>query len=253
MKHKRYSEDALIQLFQRNSPVADLHEIKIVLGSRSTMTVFRKLKPLSYFTSYSHNGIYYSLERYMSFDENGVCSFGQIHFSKFGTLMQTCAILVNNSISGCTISELEKTVHVTCRETLLRLYKRGNVSRQKLDRSWLYCHADMTIAERQRRNREQKRLNWPSNQWLTEEVGINLKDAIIRFSKTLDEKQKRLYAGLESAKLGHGGDRKMSSLLGLHVQTVAKGRQEAISGDFVVERVRKIGGGRKLSEKKRQR
>jgi hypothetical protein len=39
-----------------------------------------------------------------------------------------------------------------------------------------------------------------------------LKAAIILFFSLLDEKQRRLFAGLESAKMGHGGDYKMATL-----------------------------------------
>jgi len=59
-----------------------------------------------------------------------------------------------------------------------------------------------------------------------------------------------LYAGLESFKLGYGGDRKIANLLGLNTHTVAKGRRGLFSQDFESERVRKEGGGRKPVEKK---
>jgi hypothetical protein len=80
-----------------------------------------------------------------------------------------------------------------------------------------------------------------------------LKAAIILFFSLLDEKQRRLYAGLESLKLGHGGDRKISDLLGMDVGTVATGRQDLLRQDFEVERVRRAGAGRKPVEKKRRR
>ena len=67
----------------------------------------------------------------------------------------------------------------------------------------------------------------------------------------LDERQRRLYAGLESLKLGHGGDAYIASLLGMDPHTVARGRQELISGDLSPKRVRAKGGGRILQEKKR--
>ena len=67
----------------------------------------------------------------------------------------------------------------------------------------------------------------------------------------LDERQRRLYAGLESLKLGHGGDTYISSLLGMDPHTVARGRQELINGDLSSKRVRAKGGGRILQEKKR--
>lgn len=43
---------------------------------------------------------------------------------------------------------------------------------------------------------------------------------------TLDEHQRRLYVGLESEKIGHGGDRHLAQITGMSVHTIAKGRQE---------------------------
>jgi hypothetical protein len=71
------------------------------------------------------------------------------------------------------------------------------------------------------------------------------------FLSLLDEKQGRLYAGLESIKQGHGGDKKIARLFGLDVHTVAKGRKELWSGEIGLDKVRRTGGGRKSLEKKR--
>jgi len=54
----------------------------------------------------------------------------------------------------------------------------------------------------------------------------------------LDEQQRRLYAGLESLKLGRGGDRQLSDFLGLAPHTVARGRQQLLAQDVEVDRVR---------------
>ena len=77
----------------------------------------------------------------------------------------------------------------------------------------------------------------------------DLKAAIIIFFSLLDEKQRRLYAGLESFKWGHGGDLKIASLLGLDPKTVARGRKELNSGEIDPERVRKQGAGRRSVKK----
>ena len=69
---------------------------------------------------------------------------------------------------------------------------------------------------------------------------------------TLDERQRRLYAGLEAVQLGHGGDRFLSLITGLSAKTVACGRREL--DDLVMPgRVRQPGGGRLQLEKKRGR
>ena len=44
-----------------------------------------------------------------------------------------------------------------------------------------------------------------------------LKAAVILFFSLLDEKQRRLYAGLEAVRIGHGGDRRVAELLGVDV------------------------------------
>lgn len=70
------------------------------------------------------------------------------------------------------------------------------------------------------------------------------------FLSLLDEKQRRLYAGLESIKQGHGGGKKIARLFGLDVHTVAKGGKELWSGEMELDKVRRGGGGRKSLEKK---
>lgn len=69
---------------------------------------------------------------------------------------------------------------------------------------------------------------------------------------TLDERQQRLYVGLESQKLGHGGDRRLALITGLSVNTIAKGRRE-LEAMEASDWVRHPGGGRLRTEKKIRR
>ncbi len=68
----------------------------------------------------------------------------------------------------------------------------------------------------------------------------------------LDEQQRRWYAAVESAKLGHGGDRTLSRITGLNVDTIRRGREELADSlkDRPANRVRLPGGGRPAVEKK---
>jgi hypothetical protein len=68
----------------------------------------------------------------------------------------------------------------------------------------------------------------------------------------LDEQQRRWYAAVESAKLGYGGDRYVSLITGLHVDTIRRGRQELAESleDRPADRVRLPGGGQPAVEKK---
>ena len=68
----------------------------------------------------------------------------------------------------------------------------------------------------------------------------------------LDEQQRRLYAALESKRIGHGGDRLLSLITGLNVETIRQGRHEldADLADTPLHRIRRPGGGRPPVEKK---
>jgi hypothetical protein len=80
------------------------------------------------------------------------------------------------------------------------------------------------------------------------------KALLILFCSMLNEKQRRLYAGMESLKLGHGGDAHIASILGMDPHTVAKGRRELMDADLTAtDRLRAPGAGRPSQEKKRHK
>ena len=60
------------------------------------------------------------------------------------------------------------------------------------------------------------------------------------FLSRLDEQQRRWYVGLESKKIGRGGDRLLSLITGIHVGTIRRGRRELddFLGDRPADRVR---------------
>lgn len=88
-----------------------------------------------------------------------------------------------------------------------------------------------------------------------------IEEAMRRFYDGLNEKDRRLYAGIEALKFGHGGKAYISQVLGCSRNTVMKGAKEVtglsehevhdrIGGDKRKVRVRKAGGGRYSYEKK---
>lgn len=68
----------------------------------------------------------------------------------------------------------------------------------------------------------------------------------------LDEQQRRWFAGLESKKIGHGGDTIVARITGLHVDTIRRGREELDAGltDRPIDRIRRPGAGRPPVQKK---
>ncbi len=68
------------------------------------------------------------------------------------------------------------------------------------------------------------------------------------FYRSLNEKDRRRYAGLEAEKLGHGGISYISEILGCDRKTVSKGIEELLDPpNLDASRVRKKGGTAKLS------
>ena len=249
MKKAKISVEELLERF-KSQKVMNLIEIKSTLNTQSTMSVFRKLKQISYLTSYSHRGKYYTLRDKAEFDKKGLWFYHSVRFSEYGTLLDTAEVFIDLSEIGYSARELSEELAVDVQETLLSLFKKGKVSREKVTGVYVYLSGNPAVKERQFLLR-QKIESIPSEGLSLDALNHELKAGIILFFSILDERQRRLYAGLEAFKFGHGGDSRIADLLGLDVHTVAKGRQELFSRDFETRRVRKKGGGRKPVEKKR--
>jgi hypothetical protein len=247
-----FSTDPLLRLL-RAKTIATLPDLQRALGSQVPLTVFRKLKELGYRTSYSHRGRFYTLDRIARFDRQGLWSHDSVWFSRYGTLVDTADAFGNRSPAGYFVAELEDVLHVSVQDPLLQLTEQQRISRQLVSGLYWYCSSDPAARQRPLQTR-QAALSAPSvsdSVIAAESVSDELKAGMILFYSLLDEKQRRLYAGLEALKLGRGGDRRISDLLGLDPHTVAKGRRELLSQEVQLERVRQPGGGRKPTEKKR--
>jgi hypothetical protein len=54
----------VLRRFLLRKRIATLQQLKQLLGTGADITVFRKLKELSYRTSYSHRGRFYTLDEF---------------------------------------------------------------------------------------------------------------------------------------------------------------------------------------------
>ena len=231
---------------------ATMGDLKKVLGTDVRMTVFRKMRELRLRTSYSHRGKYYALEKTMKFDDIGLWSSKSVWFSSYGTLLETAKVFVMQSTKGYSIIELGNILHVCVKESLINLFKRKSVCREKVDGVYVYFSksTDARVKQVIRRREYQYDQNYKLGKVEDGFLQHELKAAIVLFSSLLNEKQKRLYSGLESIKIGYGGDQIISKLLGIDCHTVSKGRKEIMDNDLEVECVRKKGGGRSSIKKK---
>lgn len=245
----KHHSKQLLKMF-KNNKVATMLEMKKVLMTDSTMTIFRKLKQLNYISSCSHSGRYYTLKRIAKFNSDGLWFFESILFSSYSSLSETIKVLIDNSKQGYTAQEIEKILKVRPNEPLVELIKKKIVSRKKLSGKYVYFSNIEAKKKRQELSRKYI-VDTTKLTSLTPDVLMNeLKAAIIIFFSLLDEKQRRFYAGLESIKIGSGGDAIIAELLGLNLKTVAKGRKELLSDTVCIDTIRHKGGGRKKTEKK---
>jgi hypothetical protein len=249
MKTPKIDSNDLKKFFKKTK-IATLDELKRVLGTDVAVTVFRKLKEQRYRTSYSHRGKYYTLDGVAQFNEQGLWSNQLVWFSKYGNLLDTIVTFVNRSTAGHYAEELESALHVIVNQPLLTLLERKSIVREKVSGLYLYCSVDSAVRKQQISIREGLNREDGLRAFGQEMIADELKAGIVLFFCLLNEQQKRLYAGLESMKLGHGGDQKIAELLGMDVHTVSTGRKQILNQDVLLDRVRSEGAGRPAVEKK---
>jgi hypothetical protein len=255
MKTPKYHLQALMQLFDRHN-IATLDQLREALGNPARCTVFSKIGDLQYLSSYSHRGKYYTLKSIARFSEQGLWSFGSVWFSRFGNLLQTCQALVDHSDAGYSASELRDIVQVKTKHALTQLVRDGRLARETFDSVYVYLSAQGDVARRQIEARNVLLQQSPVS-WIVANPDLATEEAralLVLFCSMLNEKQRRLFAGLESLKLGYGGDAHVASILGIDPHTVAKGRNELINADLTAtDRLRAPGAGRPSQEKKRRK
>jgi len=251
MNTAKYSIQA-IEKFLKQRKIATFDQIKAALGNPARCTIFRKLAQLEYLSSYSHRGKYYTLRSIARFSAPGLWNYRSVWFSRFGNLLDTAEALVHNSEAGYTASELKDVLHVKTKHALTQLVRSGRLQREPFDSVYVYMSGE-THCENQQRKARKIHLKQSSASIIVVNPDLAVEEAkaiILLFCSMLDEQQRRLYAGLESLKMGHGGDAHIASVLGMDPHTVARGRRELISGDLDQDRVRVEGGGRLAQEKK---
>jgi len=165
--------------------------------------------------------------------------------------MATAEAFVKQSDAGYYSGELEHVLDVGVKEPLLKLVRQRRITRKRVSGLYLYCATSRDRIQEQLLARQIQQAEPSLTRSVVDSDSLpdELKAAIVLFFSVLNEKQRRLYAGLESFKWGHGGDRKIADLLGLDVGTVAKGRRDLLTQDVEREMIRKAGGGRKSVKK----
>lgn len=252
MRTPQYSLDKLRRYLEKHL-IATFSQLQRLLGNPARITLFRLLGKANGLSSYSHRGKFYTLRSIPRFDRRELWEYKTARFSRYGNLLQTLKGLVESSTCGYTAQELHDQVGVKTKHALMELVQRQNLQRQKQGGIYVYFATPGAQAREQQRARRQQQADLPSVM-LGSKARLAVEEAkaaLLLFWATLDERQRRLYAGIESAKIGHGGDEHVAQLFGIDRHTVARGRAELLEEAQAPEQVRRSGGGRVRVEKKR--
>jgi hypothetical protein len=153
MRTPQFSVETLESFFHEHI-IGTMQQLKETLGTSVDMTVYRKLRQLSYLTSYSHQGKYYTLEELADFDAFGLWHFDVARFSKKGTLLQTSQALIDKSENGYSLVELRSLVGIDVKETVLQLQRQHRIYRENIAGRYVYFSSD----PKRRRGQDMMRL-----------------------------------------------------------------------------------------------
>jgi hypothetical protein len=250
MRPEEYNTSKLIELLERER-ILSLKRVAVALGKPSRTTLFRKLAEVGGRASYSHRGQYQTLDRIAKYDENGLWSFRGVHFSRRGTLLETIVYLVERSETGYFASELQALLQVRVHNALAQLYGAKLLERDQHADQYLYISPTSGVGQLEKRHAAMQQTQ-TSEAPAVEQMPGELGESVRLLLSVLNEKQRRLYLGLESIKLGHGGDTTISRMTGVNVKTIARGRRQLQAGHITMDRIREVGAGRPSIKKKRR-
>ena len=137
----------MLQLFKHNKCLT-LENLRTFLNY-SGRSAQRLLKSIGYYSSFTHNGKWYTLHNIPKFDNSGLWFYQGIGFSQWRNLNTTICHLIDNSANGLMASDLSKTLSTSCPPVLNRLYKANEIDRVKTHRGFVYLSVDQTIKGRQ--------------------------------------------------------------------------------------------------------
>ena len=134
---------------QKVQTVTDLSQILAC----SIITVRRRLREWDALTSYNKNGRYYTLPTIALFNKNGIWSYRDIYFSRYGTLKNTVIALAVKSKKGLTHAEAQEIIGLNPKCFMARFKELPGVRKERYENYIVYFSDDPDTYEAQKRNR----------------------------------------------------------------------------------------------------
>ena len=147
MKKVKNPQKRLVQLFDQEK-CWTIEGITRSLNY-STISIRRFLKDIGYYSSFTHNSMWYTLHAIPLFNKRGLWFYQEIGFSKHGNLKQTILNFVNKSPQGLTAKEILDILSVPCHPVLNQMYKNKQIDRFSTQRGFVYLSIDDEKRQRQ--------------------------------------------------------------------------------------------------------
>ena len=133
----------------------------------SAITVRRRLKKWSTYTSINQNGRYYTLPQIPVFDSHGLWRYQSILFSKHGNLKQTILGLIRQSQAGLSAGELARLLDLSPSSSFFTLvHKTAGISREKHRGRFVYFSDSPRRHQQQKQERilsKSEAADWPTD------------------------------------------------------------------------------------------
>jgi len=168
-------QERLVSLFSQQSCWM-IKPLATAIGY-SVPSTRRFLSKIGYYSSFTHNGKWYTLRTIPHFDRDGIWFLDVIGFSRAGSLTNTLIKLIIRSQGGMTAEQLGVRLRCRCHSVLVQLYRQGKIQRQKQGRSYIYLAIDPSTQAVQLQVLEGKNVTEPN---LPAEIAVLILVAFIR-------------------------------------------------------------------------
>ncbi len=116
-------------------------------------TVRNRLRAWNTFTSYNHNGRYYTLPDVPVFNQLGLWKYKGVSFSKHGNFTQTVRHLVNDSEMGLDAGEIGTLLGLLPRSFMGHLQRIPGIVREKQQGRFVYFSPEQESRQKQKQSR----------------------------------------------------------------------------------------------------
>ena len=152
MRIRDIARDEQALRYFTNHKVLTLAALAEVLDC-SHITAHRRLREWKALTSYTAYGRYHTLPTVPTFNSHGIWRYGDIYFSRYGTLKQTVIALVRKSPEGMDHSQLEQLLGVNPKHSLAQYAHLPGIQREQHRGRIIYYSDDCSVYAKQKRRR----------------------------------------------------------------------------------------------------